>query len=85
MKIIKLPSPTRLIFGSLGAFWLAVSVNPGFSSIGIMILLLIPVLIFELLYPKNELDDRLVSAHSASAENTVSEKSGSTELVSKDS
>lgn len=80
MKIIKLPSPTRLFFGSLGAFWLAGTINPGFNSIGILILLLIPVLIFELLYPKNELEDRL-----ASAEIAVSKKSGSTDLVSKES
>ncbi len=42
--------------GSLGAFWLADMANPGFNPIGIMILLLIPIFLFELLYPDPELE-----------------------------
>lgn len=60
MKKIKLPSSKTLLIGSLGAFWLADKVNPGFNSVGILLLLLIPVLLFELLYPDSELDKILV-------------------------
>jgi hypothetical protein len=56
MKKIKLPSTTVLVLGGLGAFWLAHIANPGFNPIGIMIFLLIPILIFEMLYPDSELD-----------------------------
>ncbi len=45
-----------MIFGSMGAFWLADIVNPGFNPVGIMILLLIPVLVIDLLYPQRELE-----------------------------
>jgi hypothetical protein len=78
MKISKLPSPTRLVLASLGAFWLAGTMHPGFNSIGILILLLIPVLIFETLFPKKELKERLIQTLSTSDEKAIS-----TEMVSK--
>lgn len=83
MKIIKLPRPTRLIFGSLGAFWLAVAIHPGFNSVGIIILLLIPVLIFELFYPQQEMQQLLNPDHPAAFDKTVSDKSNSRQLRNK--
>ena len=57
MKKIKLPSTTVLILASLGAFWLASRMNPGFNPVGIMILLLIPVFLVNFLYPQNEMEE----------------------------
>jgi len=59
MKKIKLPNPVILVVGSMGAFWIADIVNPGFNPIGVMILFLIPVLIAEFLYPQPELEQLL--------------------------
>lgn len=86
MKKIKFPSTTILILGGLGAFWLAQIANPGFNPIGIMIFLLIPVLIFEMLYPESELDKLYEPGKLVSTENEepVEEKPASSELVSED-
>jgi hypothetical protein len=46
-KIIKLPGPMRIVWGSLGCYWLADIVNAGFFGIGVMLLLMIPVLVIE--------------------------------------
>ncbi len=62
MKIIRLPNPIVLVFGGLAAFSIADMIHPGFNPIGIMILLLIPVLIIELLYPTQELEEQLYPA-----------------------
>lgn len=51
MEIISMPRPMRWVWGSLGAYWLADMINPGFFSIAIMALLMIPVLILDLYYP----------------------------------
>ncbi len=58
MKIIRLPNPVVMIFGSLAAFSIAGIIHPSFNPIGIMILLFIPVLIVELLYPQKELEEQ---------------------------
>lgn len=89
MKKIKLPSSKVLIMGSLGAFWLADMVNPGFNPIGIMILLLIPILIFEYLYPEPELDKlfepgKPVPAEKATEEGSIVEEEMSSELLPED-
>ncbi len=88
MKKIKFPSTTILILGGLGAFWLAQIANPGFNPIGIMIFLLIPILIYEVLYPESELDKlyepgKPVSTKE-SVEEPIEEKLASSELVSED-
>lgn len=54
MEIISMPRPMRWVWGSLGAYWLADMINPGFFSIAIMALLMIPVLIMDLYYPPQE-------------------------------
>ena len=54
MKKIKLPNPAIILFSSLGAFWIANIIHLSFTFIGIMILLLIPILIFEFLYSQNK-------------------------------
>lgn len=51
MEIISMPRPMRWIWGSLGAYWLADIINPGFFSVAIMALLMIPVLVLDLYYP----------------------------------
>ena len=84
MKKIKFPSTTILILGGLGAFWLAQIANPGFNPIGIMIFLLIPILIFEMLYPESELEKLYEPGKPVSIEEPIEEKSASSELVSED-
>lgn len=59
MKKIKLPNPIILVAGAIGSFWIADIINPGFNPVGIMILLLVPVLIIELLYPQPEIEQLL--------------------------
>ena len=82
MKKIKLPNPTIMIFGSMGAFWIADIVNPGFNPVGVMILLLIPVLIFEMLYPQPELEQLIEQPQPVSIdEQPVQEESASGELL----
>ena len=62
MKKIKLPNPLILVVGSMGAFWIADIVNPGFNPVGVMILFLIPVLVIDFLYPQPELEQILEQA-----------------------
>jgi hypothetical protein len=62
MKKIKLPNPMVMVCAGLGAFGIADIINPCFNSIGVMILLLIPVVVFDLLYPQQEM--QLVDANS---------------------
>ena len=82
MKKIKLPNPTLMIFGSMGAFWIADIVNPGFNPVGIMILLLIPVLIFEMLYPQSELEQLIEQPQPVPIDETpVPEEPASGELL----
>lgn len=47
MKPFKLPGPMRILWGSLGCYWLKDIVNPGFLAIAFMLLLLIPILLIE--------------------------------------
>lgn len=63
MKKLKLPNPMVLVVGGLGAFWIADIINPGFNPIGVMVLMLIPILIFEFLYPQPELEEILEQVH----------------------
>ncbi len=51
MEIISMPRPMRWIWGSLGAYWLADMINPGFFSIALMALLMVPVLILDMYFP----------------------------------
>ncbi len=81
MKKIKLPNPTIMIFGSMGAFWLADIVNPGFNPVGIMILLLIPVLIIDFLYPQPELEQLMEQAYPATIKKHDPEKPISGDIV----
>lgn len=70
MKTIKLPSTTVLILASIGAFWLAGRMNPGFNPVGVMILLLIPVFLVNYLYPKNEMEALFESPETSPDEDT---------------
>ncbi|MCK4842655.1 MAG: hypothetical protein KAT04_12365 [Methylococcales bacterium] len=56
MKQIKFPSTLIILVGSLSAFWLAGILNAGFNAVGVMIILIIPVLIANYLFPDNELE-----------------------------
>jgi len=60
---IKLPNPIVMVIGGLGSFWIADIINPGFNPIGVMIFMLIPILIFEFLYPQTELEQLIEQAH----------------------
>lgn len=51
MEFVKLPRPMRWFWGSLGAYWVADIINPGFFSVAIMALLMIPILIADIYYP----------------------------------
>jgi hypothetical protein len=51
MEIAQLPKPMRWFWGSLAAYWLADMINPGFFSVAIMALLMIPILIADLYFP----------------------------------
>ncbi|GEM_PF-2012967 len=63
MKKIRLPNPIILATGGIGAFWIADIINPGFNPIGIMIFMLIPIIVFEFLYPEPEIDQLIEQAH----------------------
>ena len=47
MKIIKMPRPMRMVWGSLVAYWLAGIIHSAFVAIAVMIALFIPILINE--------------------------------------
>ena len=81
MKKIKLPNPTIMIFGSMGAFWIADIVNPGFNPVGVMILLLIPVLIFEILYPQSEFEQLIERPQPVPIEDPVPEEPVAAEMA----
>ncbi|WP_432741787.1 hypothetical protein ABXJ76_15705 [Methylobacter sp. G7] len=51
MKIVKMPRPMRMVWGSLVAYWLAGMINPAFVAIAVMIALFIPVFIVDPLFP----------------------------------
>ncbi len=50
MELTKIPGPMRVIWGSIGAWWVGQQINPGFFSIALLMLCLIPVLVFELYF-----------------------------------
>ncbi len=50
MELTKIPGPMRVIWGSIGAWWVGHLLNPGFISIAILMLCLFPVLVFELYF-----------------------------------
>jgi len=45
VKVVKMPGPMRMVWGSVIAYWLAGIVNPAFIAIAVMIALFIPILI----------------------------------------
>lgn len=45
MKLVKVPSPMRLLCGGALAYWLAHIINPAFVAIAVMIVLFIPIFI----------------------------------------
>lgn len=51
MEIIKMPRPMRWLWASLGAYWLADIIHPGFFPVAMMALVMIVVLIFDLWFP----------------------------------
>lgn len=81
MKKIKLPNPIVVVLGSVGAFWIADIINPGFNPVGVMLFMLIPVLIFEFLYPQPELEQLIEQAHYHAIENPDQEESVSGDLL----
>ncbi len=51
LKIVKMPGPMRMVWGSAIAYWLSGIINPAFIAIAVMIALFIPVLIADPLFP----------------------------------
>jgi uncharacterized ion transporter superfamily protein YfcC len=51
LKIVKMPKPMRMVWGSLVAYWLADIINHAFVAIAVMIALFIPILINEYFFP----------------------------------
>lgn len=51
VKIIKMPRPMRMVWGSAIAYWLSGIINPAFVAIAVMIALFIPVLIVDPYFP----------------------------------
>lgn len=51
MEIIKMPRPIRWIWASFGAYWLSNIIHPGFFSVAIMALLMIPIIIADVFFP----------------------------------
>lgn len=56
LKIIKMPGPMRMVWGSAIAYWLAGIINPAFIAIAVMIALFIPVLIADPYFPSQPED-----------------------------
>lgn len=44
VKLVKMPSVSRLLMGGLMAYWLSTIMNPAFVAIAVLFILLIPVL-----------------------------------------
>ncbi len=81
MKKIRLPNPIILATGGIGAFWIADIINPGFNPIGIMIFMLIPIIVFEFLYPEPEIDQLIEQAHYHALTNPEEAEAKSGELL----
>jgi hypothetical protein len=47
LKVIKMPRPMRMVWGSAVAYWLSGVINPAFVAIAVMIALFIPILFAE--------------------------------------
>jgi len=48
---IKLPGPMRMVWGALAAYYLRDIIHPAFTFIAVMILMMLPVLIANKLFP----------------------------------
>jgi hypothetical protein len=57
LKVVKVPSPTRLLCGGALAYWLSHIINPAFVAIAVMIVLFIPIFVTDYF------SDQLVEAH----------------------
>lgn len=51
LKIVKVPKPMRMVWGSLIAYWLSGVISPAFVAIAVLIALFIPVLIVDPFFP----------------------------------
>jgi hypothetical protein len=56
MKIVTMPKPMRMFWGSVAAYWLAGIINPAFIAIAVIIALFIPVLIVDFYFPSRPED-----------------------------
>jgi len=50
METIKIPGPLRITWGSLGSWYLAHLINPGFNGVAILLICLIPVVTIEIYF-----------------------------------
>lgn len=56
MKIVKMPRPMRMVWGSLLAYWLSGIINPAFVAIAVLIALYIPILVVDPYFPSQPED-----------------------------
>ena len=56
LKIVKVPKPMRMVWGSAIAYWLSGIINPAFVAVAVMIALFIPVLIADPYFPSQPED-----------------------------
>jgi len=49
--VVKLPGPMRMIWGALAAYYLRDIIHPAFTFIALMILMMLPILIADKLFP----------------------------------
>jgi hypothetical protein len=56
LKIVKVPRPMRMVWGSAIAYWLSGIINPAFVAIAVLIALFIPILIADPYFPSRSED-----------------------------
>ncbi len=68
VKQLTLPGPMRMVWGALAAYYLRDIINPAFTMIAFMFLMMIPVIISDLFYPEEDAKTKAQSIRKALAE-----------------
>jgi hypothetical protein len=58
MEMVTMPRPMRWLWGSVGAYWLTDAINPGFFSVAVMALVMIPILIVDFYFPPHTVESK---------------------------
>jgi hypothetical protein len=70
IKLVKMPSFTRLLIGGFAAYWLSTIMNPAFVAIAVLVFLLIPIITVD-----NAISKELYGAYEQKAEPSTKEVS----------